>query len=528
MNPPDAPQRPTVRLPPAEDPSSAVDGRLDLIEVLASTAQARLRALALIGLVTFAAGAVSALVLPALLGRPPWEQAVMAGLCAFLCLISLAAWLIATRTRPGSQWVIHAGLGYVVVSSLAMSVAEIAIGPSGSDAYDGIPGMCIWIVLFPLIIPCMPAQALITALASAATLPIAYGLFTAAGRTHSPPEVLIRWFAPAFFCAGVAFAAAWFFGRMAGDLARARRAVRELGSYQLVSRLGSGGMGEVWRARHRLLPREAAVKFVRPGAAGQGALREMAQRFEREARAIALLRSPHTVQIYDFGIGPDGDLFYAMELLDGIDLESLVRRHGPQPEARVVHLLAQVCLSLAEAHRNGLVHRDVKPGNLMVCRLGEDLDVVKVLDFGLVGAARSAGMATGAASGQTGFAGTPGYIAPELLFGMGTADARSDLYGLGAVAYWLLTGTTVFPTADGGEDLVAHSMDRPRTPSDRLGRPVQPDLERLILQCLAKRPEDRPPTALSVRDRLRSIHCPETWDDARALAWWTAAGPAAT
>lgn len=516
--------RPTLRPPPRDAGEAA---RLDLIEVLATTAHARLRALTMIGVVAFGTGALIALILPALLGRPAWEREVMGGLCAFLTLVSAGVWRFAARTRPAASTILIVGLAYVTVAALAMAVTEVAIGPKASATYDGIPGMCIWIVLFPLVIPCMPAQALVTALACATTLPLAYAVAVAFGRPPSDPAALVRWFSPGFFCAGVAFAAAWVFGRLAGDLARARREVRELGAYQLETRLGSGGMGEVWRARHRLLPRSAAVKFVRLAEDlrhDRAAAAELARRFEREAKAIALLRSPHTVQIYDFGIGPDGDLFYAMELLDGVDLESLVARHGPLPEARAAQLIAQACLSLAEAHGNGLVHRDVKPGNLMLCRLGEDLDVVKVLDFGLVGAAQHAAPATSAAPAQTGFAGTPGYIAPELIFGSSPADARSDLYGLGATLYWLLTGSTVFPAANGGEDLVAHSMDRPRPPGERSGRTINPALEMLVMECLAKRPEQRPASALAVRERLRAIAFTEPWDDARARAWWADQG----
>ncbi len=506
-----------------------VETRLELLEVLATTAHARLRALTLIGATAFGGGTLLALVLPALLDRPPWEQAVMAGLCAFLTVVSLVVWRIAKRARPAARTIITVGLAYVVVAALAMAFAEVAIGPRAAKDYDGVPGMCIWIVLFPLIIPCLPSQALIAALLCATTLPVGYQLLVWLGREPSDPSALIRWFAPGYFCAGVAWAAAWVFGRMAGDLARSRRELQEMGSYQLIERLGQGGMGEVWRARHRLLPRQAAVKFVRPTEDlrnDPAAVRELARRFEREARAISLLRSPHTIQLYDFGLSPEGDLYYAMELLDGFDLESLVDRHGPLPEARVAHLLAQVCLSLAEAHRAGLVHRDVKPGNLMTCRLGEDLDVVKVLDFGLVGAAQNQPAVAGSAHGATGFAGTPGYIAPELIFGQSAVGAASDLYGIGAVAYWLLTGSTVFPGEDGGEDLVAHSMDQPMPPSRRLGRAIHPDLERLVLACLAKKPEQRPPSALAIRDRLHAIVFPEAWDDARALAWWNSNAPA--
>jgi serine/threonine-protein kinase len=519
---------PTVLLAnPAAKP--VAETRLEILEVLATTAHARLRALALIGLVTFTSGMLLALTLPALLGRPPWEQVVMAAMCAFLSAVSFATWMFAKRARPAATTIIHVGLAYVVIASLAMALAEVAIGPRAAAEYDGVPGLCIWIVLFPLIIPCLPSQALVAALLCATTLPIAYQVFVLLGREPSDAASLIRWCAPGFFCAGVAWAAAWVFGRLASDVARSRREVQEMGAYQLVDRLGHGGMGEVWRANHRFLPRQAAVKFVRPSddqRRDPAMVQDLARRFEREAKAIALLRSPHTIQLYDFGLSPEGDLFYAMELLDGYDLETLISRFGPQPENRVCRILEQMCLSLGEAHRAGLVHRDVKPGNIMLCRLGEDLDVVKVLDFGLVGAAQSTAVIPGSAHGVTGFAGTPGYIAPELIFGQAPATAASDLYGVGAVAYWLLTGTTVFPGSDGNEDLVAHSMDSPQPPSQRLGRPIDARLESLVLSCLAKRPQDRPNGALDLRDRLRTLGLSQAWNDQQARAWWDATNAA--
>ncbi len=523
---PEPQRQPTARLDAVGSTSGVQTGRdRDLLEVLATSAHARLRALALIGLATFGAGTVTALALPLIFANPAWERAVMGGLCAFLTLVSGLVWRFSSGRRPAPGTVIRVGLVYVVVAAQAMALAEVALGPTAATTYHGIPGMCLWIVLFPLVIPCLPRQALVTAFACALTLPLAYAVFSWCGRIPGEPATLLRWFAPGFFCAGVAVVAALISGRMAGELAQARRKVRELGAYRLESRLGQGGMGEVWRARHSLLPRQAAVKFIRPAAglsAHPDAMRELADRFEREAKAIALLRSPHTVQLYDFGLSPDGELFYAMELLDGIDFETLVELHGAQPEARVAQLIAQVCLSLAEAHRNGLVHRDIKPSNLMLCRLGEDLDVVKVLDFGLVGTMSQTGP-TGAPAGGSGLSGTPGYIAPEGLLGGAIADPRSDLYGLGAVMYWLLTGTTVFPTADGGEDLVAHSMEQPQPPSARAGRAFHPELEALVLSCLAKRPVQRPASALAVRARLRGIAFAEPWDDNRIRTWWKVA-----
>src|SRR4029079_11409597 len=208
-------------------------------------------------------------------------------------------------------------------------------------------------------------------------------------------------------------------------------------------------MGEVWRARHRLLIRPAAIKLIRQRA--QGTMSSdpelLVRRFEREARATAALTSPHTVQLYDFGVAEDGRLYYVMELLDGLDLDTLVRQHGPLPPERVVHFLRQVCSALQDAHANGLVHRDIKPANVVVSRAGTTFDFVKVLDFGLVklDGARVADKKAIDLSTEDSWSGTPGYMAPEVVLGAGDTDHRVDLYALGCVAYWLLTGTRVLP-----------------------------------------------------------------------------------
>lgn len=532
-----SPVAPTVLLPGVEAGHTAQLKRrgrrsgssaADLLDQLATTAHARLRVLALLGLGGFLVGAVLASILPPLLGRPGHVTAVLASLCGFLSLVSAAVWWLAGRLGASSRRVITLGLGYVWLSGTAMAAAEVAIAPTG-DAYDGVPGLCIWIVLFPLIIPCLPRHALTTGLACAAALPGAYGLGLLLGNQPAPTGMLVGWFAPPFFCTGLAFAAAMAVNSLTGELVAARRAVRELGAYTLERRLGVGGMGEVWLARHRLLPRSAAVKFVRPQmVARSGGDNEFVRRFEREARSIALLRSPHTVQLYDFGVTAVGQLYYAMELLDGFDLDALVRRHGRQSESRVAAILAQVCLSLMEAHARGLVHRDLSPRNLMLVRLGAEVDVVKVLDFGLVGVVTPQAPATGDTRLTT-LVGTPGFIAPEVLAG-GQADARSDLYSLGAVAYWLLTGSTMFPIDATAEDLTAHREARVVPPSARLDAVLHEGLEELVLTCVQKRPDQRPQSAADLRTALLGLRFDPPWDETRARLWWAehAPGGAAT
>jgi serine/threonine-protein kinase len=303
---------------------------------------------------------------------------------------------------------------------------------------------------------------------------------------------------------------------------------RALGSYQLEEKLGEGGMGEVWRATHRLLARPAAIKLIRPalaGHAGAGVTEEARARFAREANVIAGLRSPHTVDLFDFGVSNDGAFYYAMELLEGVDVERLVRRFGPVPTERAVHLLRQVCHSLAEAESKGLVHRDIKPSNIFVCRYGEDYDFVKVLDFGIVKTRGDARHGEPALTRETAIHGTPAFMAPEQALG-GEVDGRADLYALGCVAYWLLTGKHVF-TADTPSALVLqHIQATPDAPSSRTEVAVPEAMDHIILSCLAKDPAHRPPSARELLRRLDEVDGAHAWSEERRREWWDRHRPA--
>jgi serine/threonine-protein kinase len=304
---------------------------------------------------------------------------------------------------------------------------------------------------------------------------------------------------------------------------------RELGSYQLEERLGQGGMGEVWRARHRMLARPAAIKMIRP-ALTAGARAEVSaeavRRFEHEAQATARLRSPHTVNLFDFGVAENGSFYYAMELLDGLDAETLVRRFGPLPAERVVYLLTQICHSLSEADACGLVHRDIKPANIFVCRYGEDYDFVKVLDFGLVKTFDQAPEADPVLTRENAVHGTPAFIAPEQALGLPHLDARVDIYATGCVAYWLLTGQLVF-TADTTMGLLMHHIHTPPTPpSARSELPILAALDRLVLCCLAKDPAGRPQSARELSLRLNELDYGAAWTQERARSWWATHQPA--
>jgi serine/threonine-protein kinase len=336
----------------------------------------------------------------------------------------------------------------------------------------------------------------------------------------SPLQTLVL-FWPNYVCAALATIPP----RLLRNLGRKLRKAREMGSYQLTRLLGHGGMGEVWEARHRLLARRAAVKLVRPEVLGAGSDAEaklVLKRFEREAQATASLSSPHTIEIFDFGITDQGTFYYVMELLTGRDLESLVREFGPVPAERAGYLLRQVCHSLADAHARGLVHRDIKPANIYVCRKGLEYDFVKVLDFGLVKVNGHASMPRTqtllTADHKT--TGTPAYMAPEIILGETTVDRRADVYALGCVAYYLLTGQLVFEADTPMKMLLQHVQAVPIPPSQRTELPIPREIDELVLACLQKDPNKRPQNAEVLLTMACGCKSSDCWTSDLARAWW--------
>ncbi len=350
---------------------------------------------------------------------------------------------------------------------------------------------------------------------------------------------------------GLAIVLAWNLVRMRRQVARSRAEARsaeararELGSYRLVARLGAGGMGEVWRAEHRLLARSAAIKLIRPDAMHDpSSAGEVHERFRREAQTLASMRSRHTIAIYDYGVTELGVFYYVMELLDGLDLESLVLRHGPQPAARVIPLLIQACASLAEAHDAGLLHRDIKPPNLFLCRAADEVDILKLLDFGIVQTVHDTAPAipasvapvTASIAGPTpkltqigAMLGTPGFMPPEQILGM-PLDGRADLYALGCCAWWLLTGAELF-SREAADARLLHRHIYDPIPSLAAAVPGEcpPALEAVITACLAKDPARRPADARALAASLRAIATPAeaAWTAEHAEAWWRAYRPA--
>ena len=488
----------------------------------AGESQDRLRILVYVALGSFAAVGVLAWLIPLI--APPATPATLGMGILAVKVAALSAGMLGLLSRPRSaaalRWL---GIGFVVLVAVAMAAAEVALAPSVGVPRWGVSGIGIWIVLFPLVYPMAPRTTLAAALASASAAPAVYAVARSFGLPELPPDQLAAWMLPLYFCAGLALVAATSIHRYRTALAAAKRELRELGRYQLVKPLGSGGMGEVWVARHHLLPRLAAIKFIAPPhGAGAAQVAAMTRQFEAEARAIALLTSVHTVTLYDFGVSDDGEWYSVMELLDGIDLQQAVETRGPLPDWRVARILAQACRSLAEAHRQRLVHRDIKPGNLMLCRQGGEFDVVKVLDFGLVGLAHG-GQPDGAGSS---WAGSAGYVAPEVLLGAGI-DGRADLYALGCVAWWLLTGKPVFAEATGAQDESVRHCSEPPPPALRCGE-IDPGLAELVYALLAKRPLERPEDADAVRLRLLALPCWQLQDEPAITAWWASVpGPVA-
>jgi len=305
-------------------------------------------------------------------------------------------------------------------------------------------------------------------------------------------------------------------------LRREARVARNMGQYQLQERIAVGGMGEIWRASHRFLARPAAIKVIQPDKVDpldREAAAQVLERFEREAQATATLESLHTVRVYDFGRTDAGEFYYAMELLNGFDVEQLVDRYGPITPARAVHLLVQVCDSLAEAHELGQVHRDIKPSNLFLCKVGLSFDVIKVLDFGLVTRSGS-DESRDARLQEEGMAGTPAYMAPEQVLAVTSIDERADIYALGCVAYWMLSGHTLFDIERPIAMAVAHVKSPPMPLSRRTELPIPKDLEAVIMQCLEKEPARRPATAETLAGMLLACDCGEIWGPRAARDWW--------
>ena len=438
--------------------------------------------------------------------------------------VAVAVALAIRRAKLRPATVTAFALVFEVVSSYGIAAAEFLqpLGLTAATTWVGLSWVGVWILLFNVVVPTVPRYAVVAALLSVTSVPAlvltSMSMFPPAFRA-SGMMIFIAFGLPYLLVVIMAYVGARVVYALGTEVTRAR----ELGSYRLEELLGKGGMGEVWRASHRLLARPAAIKLIRSSIAGNGAgmSDDTLRRFEREAQVIARLRSPHTVTLFDFGATEDGSFYYAMELLDGVDTDTLIRRFGPLPPERVVHILRQMCHSLSEAESCGLVHRDIKPANIFLCRYGEDYDFVKVLDFGIAKVAHeTSSEAETALTIPNVIHGTPAFMAPEQALGATDVDARADIYSTACVAYWLLTGQLVFEGDTPMKLLLAHAHTPPEPPSSRTEIPIPQDLDALVVSCLAKDRADRPRSPRDLLQRLDAIALHQPWTDARACEWW--------
>lgn len=433
-------------------------------------------------------------------------------------LISAAMLLYARYSKHDPQTKTDMALVYFVLNAAAVALLNV---------WKHLPvavmsGLLSWnavvILLAASIIPSSPRKMLAAALVAASTDPLAVWVSSLQGaQVPSAMQTLVV-FMPNYACA----AAAMLPPHVLQHLGRSLQHAHEMGSYHLVELLGRGGMGEVWRATHRLLARSAAIKLVRPelvGAATEADAQAMLRRFRREAEATAALNSPHTIRLFDFGVTQSQTFYYVMELLSGRDLESLVKEFGPVSQERALYLLRQVGHSLAEAHQQQLVHRDITPSNIYVTRMGLDYDFVKVLDFGLVSFADARSVGTSIMTGHHTTTGTPAFMAPEVIL-EGRVDARADIYALGCVAYYLLTGQLVFDADTPMKMFVQHVQSVPVPPSERSELPISPEVDALVMACLEKDPARRPASAQELMRRIDHIARPGGWTNDLAQAWW--------
>lgn len=400
-----------------------------------------------------------------------------------------------------------AGCTLFALMAAAMARTQSLAGMESTiAAYSGLLACANTVLARGIIVPSTPLRTLVAS--SIAMAPLIPATIVASAGSAATVVNIATW------CL-VSIAIATVGSRVIFGLRTEAARVRRLGQYTLESKIGSGGMGVVYRASHAMLRRPTAIKLLPPDRAGEASL----ARFEREVQMTAQLSHPNTVAIYDYGRTPDGLFYYAMEYLDGINLEDLVRLDGPQPSGRAVAILDQVCGALIEAHGRGLVHRDIKPANIILTERGGEPDVAKVVDFGLVKpfTADSPEMTMSVSAVLTG---TPLYMSPDAMTMPEVADPRSDLYALGAVGYFLLTGHPVFDAGTVVEIIGHHLHTEPVPPSRRTERPIPADLEAVVLRCLRKRPEERPESARALREALRRCAAVERWTSEAAVTWW--------
>ncbi len=434
-----------------------------------------------------------------------------------LTLLFGVVWVVGIRWRLGRTLLLALDAIGLLVTSLGFAIMT-ALGDTGhGGAMHVVAALLVLLAARAVLIPSSGLRTLVLSLAATGVCILGFAVVAVLRPVslhnfehQSLRDVLITmalWI-------GLMVATASVASRIIFGLQREIRVARRIGQYELLEKVGEGGMGVVYRARHALLRRDTALKLLPQANLSP----ERMARFEREVMQTARLTHPNTVAVFDYGRTPQGVFYYAMEYLAGIDLERLVSFEGALPVARTVYILRQILSSLIEAHEMGLVHRDIKPANVILTERGGEADVVKVVDFGLVKDLRGSEEAGLTAAGS--ITGTPLYLAPEVITVPDAAGPVSDLYAVAALGYFLVTGTHVFSGATLIELCAHHLKTEPEPPSLRLGKPLPEDLEGLILTGLAKKPEDRLPTARAFRDALDQCREVPRWSPAEAGAWW--------
>ncbi len=404
---------------------------------------------------------------------------------------------------------------------IVRSFATIAIVETG-DHFPGIEGILLALVLHGVLVPTRLTFAIALGLIGVLSFPlfqtIGYFYFETV-RSHwdqlkpstFPFLVTLNTLSISIFAFLGILSSKIFYG-----LSKQAELGKRLGNYEIDRELTAGGMGVVFAARHRLLKRKTAIKVLRKEQIGG---EDVLRRFEREVELAASLTHPNSISIFDFGTTSNGTFYYVMELLEGLDLNELIHQHGPIPTSRAIHLLLQVCGSLSEAHTKGIVHRDIKPANIFLTIRGGLYDFVKVIDFGLAKKTDHVGKDDLRLTKTGQLFGTPAYLAPEGAYGSDQLDHRSDIYSLGAVAYWLMTGKPVFE-GEVMKVIMDHVSCEPVPPSKVSELEVPQEMDKIILKCLAKKKEDRFSSILELAQKLTELGVTYTWSNDKAKDWW--------
>ena len=449
-----------------------------------------------------------------------WRHPLLRVASAATLVLSFGFLAVQRSGWLSKQALLDLGMVFQVTIVFVLGIIEGAVCSDPNAVVVGTSNAAVWMMVCGRLMPNAPLKAACASGLCVLAWPLGYWLdLRAFGYPMMPWTRLLVWVVP------LAIVAVWMYflnNRIIALFVDQQRA-EDIGSYTLTNQIGKGGMGEVWRAKHKTLARDAAVKLIRPEVlnSSSGRMEQLLRRrFEREAQVTASLRSPHTVALYDFGQSKDGTFYYVMELLEGVDLQSLVDRFGPMDPARVVYILRQVAQSLEEAHRAGLVHRDIKPRNILLAKLGLEYDFAKVLDFGLVKALHPADPERTLTTMDGATTGTPAYLSPEVAMGRRDIDGRADLYSLGCTAYFLLTGQLVFDAPSPTALAIAHVQTAPRPMSERCELPIPAALEAIVMRLIQKDPERRIQSARELSVSLRRLTDVPVWLPERAEEWW--------